>query len=250
MRKQKQFTYTEHTINEITLCNKDIIYFIEHYIYEKNINGDVSLIKLLPFQKRILKGLVKNQYNIINASRQSGKSMMLLLYSLWISIFKSNKNIIILTLSIRYNKVFTNNFNAHFNNLPEWLRPNIIKHNSSIIELDNNNCIILASSTNNIRGISPDIILLDEPDLIKNIDYSEFYNYTLPIFYGRKDTMMHVFGKFNSDSAFIKYNNVSKFHIYNVNWNYIPLRNAKWKKEMINLLGIEVFNREFKIFRW
>ena len=68
-----QFNWTPEMIAEIKKCGSDIHYFAEKYFYIVTSDDGKQKIALYPAQKRALKALQKYRFNIINASRQSGK---------------------------------------------------------------------------------------------------------------------------------------------------------------------------------
>lgn len=64
---------TKEHIEEIKKCAEDPVYFTEHYMYIVNVDKGKQLIQLRDYQKRILRELNKNRYNIVLSCRQSGK---------------------------------------------------------------------------------------------------------------------------------------------------------------------------------
>jgi hypothetical protein len=64
-------------IKEIAKCRKNILHFASNYFYIVNVDEGRQKIKLHKFQKRILKALMENRFNILLASRQIGKALAL-----------------------------------------------------------------------------------------------------------------------------------------------------------------------------
>jgi len=74
---QTEYDYTPAMIKEIAKCRKNIIHFASNYFFIINVDDGRQKIKLHTFQKRILKGLMENRFNILLASRQIGKALAL-----------------------------------------------------------------------------------------------------------------------------------------------------------------------------
>lgn len=67
------FAMTQQELDEYTNSKASIHYFSEHYCKVKLEDGKTDLIKLRPYQKKILDLYHKNRYSILLASRQIGK---------------------------------------------------------------------------------------------------------------------------------------------------------------------------------
>jgi hypothetical protein len=74
---QTEYDYTPDMIKEIAKCRKNILHFASNYFYIINVDEGRQKIKLHKFQKRILKALMENRFNILLASRQIGKALAL-----------------------------------------------------------------------------------------------------------------------------------------------------------------------------
>jgi hypothetical protein len=74
---QTEYDYTPQMIKEIAKCKKNILHFASNYFFIINVDEGRQKIKLHKFQKRILKGLMENRFNILLASRQIGKALAL-----------------------------------------------------------------------------------------------------------------------------------------------------------------------------
>lgn len=72
-----QFKWTPEMVAEIQKCKADIQYFAENYFHIVTLDDGKIKIALYSAQRRILKALQRFRFNIINASRQSGKALAL-----------------------------------------------------------------------------------------------------------------------------------------------------------------------------
>jgi len=114
-------------------------------------------------QKDIADDIIKSsaKYFIVNASRQSGKSVLMSQLLLYFGINNSDKDIVYITPTYSLGKKL-------FKNILKAIRPSgvVKRHNLSnlIIELINGSEItfLSAESYDNIRGLSLDYIFLDE----------------------------------------------------------------------------------------
>lgn len=80
---------TKEHIEEIKKCANDPVYFAENYMHILNVDTGKQLIKLRDYQKRILRELHKNRYNIVLSCRQSGKCVT---YESYITLRHKNYN--------------------------------------------------------------------------------------------------------------------------------------------------------------
>lgn len=89
------FGYTQNEVEEIRKCANDILYFIDNYAFTLTPRG-YELIKLRPYQRRILKLMMENQFIVFCASRQIGKTTMTTMFLLWFALFHHTKNVFVL----------------------------------------------------------------------------------------------------------------------------------------------------------
>jgi len=75
-RAGTQIQYTAEQVKEFKKCAKDPVYFIENYIKIQHVDKGLVQFKLYPYQKRLVKALHKNRFNIVKAPRQSGKCLL------------------------------------------------------------------------------------------------------------------------------------------------------------------------------
>lgn len=66
------FNYTDEELLELIKCSKDILYFAENYATVTTDEG-IRRVQMRDYQKKILKNLQDNRFNIILSSRQVGK---------------------------------------------------------------------------------------------------------------------------------------------------------------------------------
>lgn len=72
-KKGLSFAMSKDEITEYVKCAKDVQYFAENYCWVKGEKGSQVKIKLRDYQKEILDNFFNNRFNILMASRQTGK---------------------------------------------------------------------------------------------------------------------------------------------------------------------------------
>ena len=75
--------YTEEELNEYLKCSKDPVHFIENYCQVISLDEGMVKFKLRGYQDRLIKHYDANRFNVVLASRQSGKSITSCAYLIW-----------------------------------------------------------------------------------------------------------------------------------------------------------------------
>lgn len=94
--------YTEHEMNEIKKCAKNVVYFANNYCKVMTDDG-YQQIKLRDYQEKIIETYQQNRFSICVAPRQVGKCLLdcnLLIYN---KITNTTESISIRDLYSRYN---------------------------------------------------------------------------------------------------------------------------------------------------
>jgi hypothetical protein len=81
------FKMTPEEVDEYIKCKMDVHYFAETYCWVKGEKGDPVKLKLRDYQKEMLDNFFNNRFNILMASRQTGKCFV---YNTQISIYDKN----------------------------------------------------------------------------------------------------------------------------------------------------------------
>lgn len=230
--------FTKHEISEYVKCMKDPIYFASNYI--KVIAPSRGLVSYKPYQyqKKIIKQMRDNRFNIILASRQSGKSITTIIFILWYAIFHPEKNIAILANKGATAREMLSRITLALENLPFFLQPGCKALNKGNITFANNTKIIAsATSGSSIRGLSIDCLFLDEFAFVENAN--EFYTSTYPVISAGDETKVIITSTANGvgnlfhklyEGAVQKRNEYVPFRI---DWWDVPGRDEAWKKQTI-----------------
>lgn len=135
-------------------------------------------------------------------------------------------------------------------NIPFFLQPGCKALNKSNIDFSNNSRIIAAATTgSSIRGLSINLLYLDEFAFVERA--AEFYTSTYPVVSSGGDTKIIVTSTANGiGNTFHKIwegsiQGVNEYKNFRVDWNDVPGRNEKWKEETINNTSQIQFDQEF-----
>ena len=179
--------YTEAEVQEYAKCMEDPVYFASKYI--KVINLDEGLIQFKPYnyQRKMLKHFNDNRFSIILACRQSGKSISSIIYILWYVCFHPDKTVAILANKGAVAREMLSRITLALENLPHFIQPGAKELNKGSIGFSNNSKIIAAAtSASSIRGLSVNLLFLDEFAFVEGAN--EFYTSTYPVITAGSET--------------------------------------------------------------
>ena len=161
--------FTEEQIVEFIKCKNDPIYFTENYIQIVNVDEGLVPFRMYKFQRKLLSRFHKHRFNICKMPRQTGKSTTVVSYLLHYAIFNDQVNIGILANKAATARDLLGRLQLAYENLPKWMQQGIIAWNKGSMELENGSKIIAAStSASAVRGMSFNIIFLDEFAFVQN----------------------------------------------------------------------------------
>ena len=69
--------WTPELIKEYVKCAKDPVYFAEHHMRIVSKDEGLVLMKLYPYQRKMLKSMHNNRFSIFTTARQAGKALPL-----------------------------------------------------------------------------------------------------------------------------------------------------------------------------
>ena len=245
-----QTQWTAEQVTEYRKCMQDPAYFAQMYVKIINLDKGLVPFDLYDYQKEMFKHFEENRFNIVLACRQSGKSISSVCYILWYAIFHPEKTIAILANKGALAREMLGRVTLALENLPFFLQPGCKALNKGSIEFSNNSRIIAAAtSASSIRGISANLIFLDEFAFIDND--AEFYTSTYPVISSGSTTKIIITSTVNGvgnifhklwEGALQKTNG---FHPFRVDWWDVPGRDEQWKKETIANTSQLQFDQEF-----
>jgi hypothetical protein len=154
----------EEIKNEILHCGRDIVYFVNNYVFIAPQNKGRSLFKTYEYQDQLLKDFVNFRFNIILKARQIGASEITRAYCLWLILFQRDKEVLILSLKQEVANKFVKKTKHMYDLLPDWLKIASDKvNNRTTIELSNGSSMWAGSSaTDGGRSDSLSLLVVDE----------------------------------------------------------------------------------------
>ena len=242
--------WTPDLLKEYKKCMDDPIYFAETYCKVISLDKGLVSFKLYPYQKNMFKQFQENRFNVILACRQSGKSISACAYLLWFALFNSEKTIAILANKGATAREMLSRVTLMLENIPFFLQPGSKALNKGSLEFSNNSRILAsATSGSSIRGLSVNLLYLDEFAFVERA--SEFYTSTYPVVSAGKDTKIIVTSTANGiGNMFYKIwegaeQGTNEFKPFRVDWWDVPGRDEKWKEATISNTSQLQFDQEF-----
>ena len=245
-----QHQFTEEEIKEYVRCGKDPVYFCKTYLKVISLDEGLVPFDLYPYQEKMFKHFNDNRFSIVLACRQSGKSISSVGYLLWYACFHSEKTIAILANKGAVAREMLARVTLMLENLPFFLQPGCKALNKGSIEFSNNSRIIAsATSGSSIRGMSVNLLFLDEFAFVERAN--EFYTSTYPVVSAGKETKVIITSTANGvGNTFHKIwegavQGTNEFSGFTVNWYDVPGRDEKWKAQTIANTSQLQFDQEF-----
>ena len=245
-----QQQYTKKELQEYTRCMKDPSYFAKNYCKIIHLDRGLVNFELYPYQQKMFDHFMENRFSIVLACRQSGKSISSVAYLLWYALFSPEKTIAILANKGATAQEMLGRVHLMLENLPFFLQPGCKALNKRSIEFSNNSRIVsAATSGSSIRGMSVNLLYLDEFAFVEKA--ADFYTSTYPVVSSGKDTQIIITSTANGignmyhklwEGAMQK---VNEFIPFRVDWWDVPGRDDEWKAKTISNTSQLQFDQEF-----
>ena len=242
--------FTKNEVMEYKKCLQSPSYFAEKYCKIIHLDKGLVPFELYPYQERMFEHFNTNRFSIVLACRQSGKSISSVAYLLWYALFHPEKVIAILANKGATAQEMLGRVTLMLENLPFFLQPGCKALNKRSIEFSNNSRIVsAATSGSSIRGMSVNLLYLDEFAFVENA--AEFYTSTYPVISSGKDTKVIITSTANGiGNQFHKIwegavQGVNEFKDFRVDWWDVPQRDEEWKKQTIANTSQLQFDQEF-----
>ena len=242
--------FTEDEVKEYIRCSKDPVYFCHKYLKVISLDDGLVPFELYPYQEEMFKHFNENRFSIVLACRQSGKSISSVAYILWYVCFHSEKTVALLANKGATAREMLARITLMLENLPFFLQPGCKALNKGSIEFSNNSRIIAsATSGSSIRGMSVNLLFLDEFAFVEKAN--EFYTSTYPVISAGKQTKVIITSTANGiGNPFHKIwegavQGINEFIPFTVNWWDVPGRDDEWKAQTIANTSQIQFDQEF-----
>ena len=247
-----EIQFTKKQVQEWIKCKSDPLYFSMKYMQIINLDEGLVPFSMYDFQKKILMDFHENRFNIAKLPRQTGKSTTVVAYLLHYAIFNDSVNIGILANKASTARELLGRLQLAYENLPKWLQHGILVWNKGNVELENGSKILAAStSASAVRGMSFNILFLDEFAFVPNHVAEQFFASVYPTITSGRSTKVIIISTPNGMNHFYKMwedarNGKNGYVTNEVHWSQVPGRDAKWKEETLKNTSKRQFAQEFE----
>lgn len=243
-------SFTKDELEEYIRCMNDPAYFARKYVKVISLDKGLVPFDLYPYQERMFSHFNDNRFSIVLACRQSGKSISSVVYILWYAIFKPEQTIAVLANKGSTAQEMIGRITLALENLPFFLQPGCKSLNKKSIEFSNNSRIVSsATSGSSIRGMSVNLLFLDEFAFVEND--ARFYTSTYPVVTAGKSTRVIITSTANGiGNVFHKIwegavQGTNEYKPFRVDWFDVPGRDEEWKRQTIANTSELQFDQEF-----
>ena len=244
--------FTQKQIKEYLKCKADPVYFARTYCKIVSLDEGLVPFNLYDFQEDMVRRFHSNRFNIAKLPRQTGKSTTVVAYLMHYALFNDNVNIGILANKAPTARELLGRLQLAYENLPTWLQQGIIAWNKGSMELENGSKILASStSASAVRGMSFNIIFLDEFAFIPNHIAEQFFSSVYPTISSGKSTKVIIISTPNGMNMFYKLWHDAElgrneYVTTEVHWSQVPGRDEKWKEQTIANTSLRQFTQEFE----
>ena len=244
--------FTKKQIAEYLKCAENPVYFIRKYIKIVSLDEGVIPFRMYDFQEDMVNKFHENRFNIAKLPRQSGKSTIVTAYLLWYVLFNDNVNVAILANKAATAREMLGRLQLSYENLPKWLQQGILGWNKGSLELENGSKILAAStSASAVRGMSFNVIFLDEFAFVPNHIADQFFSSVYPTISSGKSTKVIIISTPHGMNMFYKLwhdaeREQNEYVPTEVHWSQVPGRDEVWKEQTIKNTSEAQFKVEFE----
>ena len=244
--------FTQEQIAEFIKCKQDPVYFARNYV--KIVSLDEGLVPFKPydFQEKLISNFHQNRFNICKMPRQTGKSTTSVSYLLHYALFNDSVNIGILANKAATARDLLGRLQTAYENLPKWMQQGILVWNKGSLELENGSKILAAStSASAVRGMSFNILFLDEFAFVPNHIADSFFASVYPTITSGKSTKVIIVSTPHGMNHFYRlWHDAEKgkndYVPTDVHWSEVPGRDDVWKEQTIANTSEQQFKIEFE----
>jgi len=159
-------------VKEIIQCGKNPNYFFKNYLKIQHPVKGLIPFEMYPFQEDCVDEFNEHRFNIILKSRQLGISTLTAAYSVWMAIFKKEKNILVIATKLKVAQNFIIKVKTMIRSLPKWLLlPEIVSNNKQEIMFSHGSQIkAIPTSDDAGRSEALSLLIIDEAAFVRNFD--------------------------------------------------------------------------------
>ena len=251
-RANTPIEFTQEQILEFMACREDPVYFAQKHV--KIVTLDKGLMPFEPydFQQKLIENFHDNRFNICKMPRQTGKSTTVISYLLHYLLFNDSVNIGILANKAATARELLGRLQTAYENVPKWMQQGVLAWNRGSLELENGSKILAAStSASAVRGMSFNILFLDEFAFVPNHIADSFFASVYPTITSGKSTKVIIVSTPHGMNHFYRMwhdaeRSKNEYVPTDVHWSEVPGRDEKWKAQTIANTSDQQFRVEFE----
>ena len=246
------FEFTATQIEEFIKCKDDPVYFAKKYIQIVSLDSGLVPFDPYDFQEKLIKRFHEHRFNICMMPRQTGKSTTSVAYLLHYVVFNDSVNVGILANKAATARELLGRLQLAYENLPKWMQQGVLAWNRGSLELENGSKILAAStSASAVRGMSFNILFLDEFAFVHNHIADSFFASVYPTITSGKSTKVIMVSTPHGMNHFYRmwHDAERKQNEYvptSVHWSEVPGRDEKWREQTIANTSEQQFKVEFE----
>ena len=244
--------WTEEMMVEFLKCKEDPVYFAKNHVKIVSLDEGLTQFEPYHFQEKLINNFHNNRFNICKMPRQTGKSTTVVSYLLHYAVFNDSVNIGILANKAATARELLGRLQTAYENLPRWMQQGIIAWNKGSLELENGSKILAAStSASAVRGMSFNILFLDEFAFVPNHVADSFFASVYPTITSGKNTKVIIVSTPHGMNHFYRMwhdaeKQKNEYVPTDVHWSEVPGRDEKWKATTIKNTSEQQFKVEFE----
>jgi len=244
--------FTQEQIEEYIKCKNDPVYFAQNYVKIVTLDHGLQPFKTYDFQEKLITRFHENRFNICKMPRQTGKSTTVVSYLLHYAVFNDSVNIGILANKASTARELLARWATAYENLPTWMQQGVIAWNKGNVELENGSKILAAStSASAVRGMSFNILFLDEFAFVPNHIADSFFASVYPTITSGKSTKVIIVSTPHGMNHFYRMwhdaeKGKNEYVPTDVHWSEVPGRDEVWKEQTIKNTSEQQFKIEFE----
>lgn len=256
-------SYTQSMLDRLNNCKSDPIYFMENFVHIQT-QGGAALFKPFDYQRKMIENFQSYQNNVMLTARQMGKTTVAAAYILWYAMFHPNQTILLLGNILSAAMETMARIRFAYEECPDYIRDGVKEYNKGTIVFENNSRIIARATTPNAgRGLSVNLLYLDEFAFVQESIQSEFWSAISPTLASTKgsciitstpNTEFDQYAKIWNDSQTFKTESgnmldpegpgINDFKGIKVSWEAHPDRDQEWAIKEEYKVGTSKFLRE------
>jgi hypothetical protein len=244
--------FSKENVKEYLRCKNDPVYFAKNYVKIVSLDEGLVPFNMYDFQEKLIRNFHEQRFNICKMPRQTGKSTTCVAFLLHYAVFNDSVNIGILANKAATARELLGRLQTAYENLPKWMQQGILSWNKGSMELENGSKILAAStSASAVRGMSFNIIFLDEFAFVPNHIAEAFFSSVYPTITSGKSTKVIMVSTPHGMNHFYRYwhdaqRGKNEYTATEVHWSEVPGRDAEWKAQTIANTSEQQFKVEFE----